>query len=141
MTETYRIVTGVDGSASSRAALRWALWHADLAGGAITALMAWDLSPIYGWAPDDAGHRTARTLQDVVHEVAGESRVPVERVVVQGGPAKALIDAAADADLLVVGSRGHGGFTGALLGSVGQHCVQHAACPVVVVREPGGRTG
>lgn len=135
MTETYQIVTGVDGSASSRAALRWALWHADLTGGAVTALMAWDLSPIYGWAPDDADHATAQTLREAVHDVAGESRVPVERVVVQGGPAKALLEAAAGADLLVVGSRGHGGFTGALLGSVGQHCVQHAPCPVVVVRE------
>jgi nucleotide-binding universal stress UspA family protein len=60
--------------------------------------------------------------------------VDIRPVVVEGNPARALLDAAKGADLLVVGSRGHGGFTEALLGSVGQHCVHHADCPVVVIR-------
>jgi nucleotide-binding universal stress UspA family protein len=62
--------------------------------------------------------------------------VVIRPVVVRDNAARALIDAAKDADLLVVGSRGHSGFTEALLGSVGQHCVHHAHCPVVVVRTP-----
>ena len=60
--------------------------------------------------------------------------VDIRPVVVEDNPARALLDAAKGADLLVVGSRGHGGFTEALLGSVGQHCVHHAECPVVVIR-------
>ncbi|WP_317620853.1 universal stress protein [Streptomyces sp. CBMA123] len=60
--------------------------------------------------------------------------VEIRTRVQEGGAAACLLDAARGAELLVVGSRGHGGFTGALLGSVGQHCVQHAPCPVVVVR-------
>jgi nucleotide-binding universal stress UspA family protein len=55
--------------------------------------------------------------------------------VVQGHPAQVLLDASAGAELLVIGSRGHGGFVGAMLGSVGQHCVHHATCPVVIIRD------
>lgn len=58
----------------------------------------------------------------------------VRTQVAEGNPARVLLSAAAGADLLVVGSRGHGGFTEALLGSVGQHCAHHARCPVVVIR-------
>ena len=62
--------------------------------------------------------------------------VEIRPLVVQDNPAQALLDCAKGADLLVVGNRGHGGFTGALLGSVGQHCAQHAECPVVIIRGP-----
>ena len=65
--------------------------------------------------------------------------VEIRPLVVQDNPAQALLDCAKGADLLVVGNRGHGGFTGALLGSVGQHCAQHAECPVVIVRGPKAR--
>jgi nucleotide-binding universal stress UspA family protein len=136
----YKIVVGVDGSPASKAALGWALWHAGLTGGEITALMAWDYPPIYNWeipGPEDFNHRTATALREVISEVAEENpNTEIHKEVAQGNPAKALIDSASDADLLVVGSRGHGGFTGALLGSVSQHCVHHAPCPIVVHGSP-----
>lgn len=135
----YTIVVGVDGSPASKAALRWAVWQAGLADGGITALMAWDAPLIYNWeAPglEDFATITAKNLNAVIKEVAGDSEVEISREVAQGHPARALLDAAesSNADLLVVGNRGHGGFAEALLGSVSQHCVHHARCPVVVVR-------
>ncbi len=88
---------------------------------------------------DDGGTNFAelaeKTIVDVINKVVDPvSDVRIRSRVVQGNPAQVLIDAAEGADLLVVGSRGHGGFTGALLGSVGTHCVHHARCPVVVIR-------
>ena len=78
-----------------------------------------------------------KTLGEAVAEVAGENPLAyVERVVTEGPAAQALVEAAEDADLLVVGSRGHGGFTGLLLGSVSQQCAHHAPCAVVIVRKP-----
>jgi nucleotide-binding universal stress UspA family protein len=77
------------------------------------------------------------TLNDTIaHAVPGQDADRVTKRVVMGHPARVLVDAAADADLLVVGSRGRGGFTGTLLGSVSQHAIAHGACPVVVAREP-----
>ena len=83
-----------------------------------------------------------KVLTDAIGEVAGQKGLaPVTALVRQGHAAQALLEAAAKADLLVVGSRGHGGFAEALLGSVSQHCVQHAPCPVVIVRgAPARRT-
>ena len=133
----YTIVLGVDGSPSSKAALRWAVWHAELTGGSITALMAWDVPAIYNWEPpEDAVATTARRLAEVIQETVGEPPVEIHREVAEGHPARALLDAAeeAGADLLVLGKRGRGGFTEALLGSVSQYCVHHARCPVVIVR-------
>ncbi|SDJ95254.1 Nucleotide-binding universal stress protein, UspA family [Actinopolyspora mzabensis] len=142
MTEetTYRITVGVDGSPASKAALRWAGRQARLTEGEITAVIAWEYPPIYGWeVPNgaDLDRDAARTLNAVLAETLGEeTSVVSHREVVQGHPARALLDVANEtaAALLVVGSRGHGGFTGALLGSVSQHCVAHARTPVVVVR-------
>lgn len=139
-----RIVAGVDGSPTSVAALRWAVGQARLAGAAVDAVIAWHF-PVgyggfgYGTVPlidnaDFAG-LAAKTLREAV-EAAGvaDTGVSVREHVVEGNPARVLLDAAAGADLLVVGSRGYGGFTEMLLGSVGQHCVHHASCPVVVIR-------
>ncbi len=142
---TPRIVVGVDGSPSSRTALRWAVRQAELTGATVDAVIAWQY-PVnfgtYGWAPvpmeedgADFGELAEKTLTDAISEtVDPSSDVPVRQLVIQGNPAQVLLDAAKDADLLVVGSRGHGGFTGALLGSVSLYCVHHASCPVVVLR-------
>ncbi|MGW3472253.1 universal stress protein [Saccharopolyspora sp. NPDC000995] len=138
-----RIVVGVDGSPGSRAALRWALRYAEQCGGAVTAVMAWVPSTFTEVTPmppalsdEDSVARAAWELRKSVDETSAllATSVPVQREVVRGHAARALLDEAQGADLLVVGSRGHGGFVGALLGSVSRHCVSHAHCPVVVVR-------
>ncbi len=134
----------VDGSPSSRSALRWAVSQARLTGGTVDAVIAWQIPASmtgYGWTmllPDTGFEDIAKqTLAEAISDVAGpgdDYEVRMRPLVVQGIPAQVLIDASADADLLVVGSRGHGGFAEALLGSVGQHCVQHAHCPVLIMR-------
>ncbi|MBY8889076.1 universal stress protein [Streptomyces sp. PTM05] len=136
-----RIVVGADGSAASRAALAWAVGQARLTGASVEAVIAWEYpAGVYaGWSaplPDvDFGELAAKTLSELVATVAaGEPSVEVRQTVVADNASRALLDTARGADLLVVGNRGHGGFTEALLGSVSQHCVQHADCPVVVVR-------
>jgi nucleotide-binding universal stress UspA family protein len=139
-----RIVVGVDGSAASRAAFRWAVRQAELTGATVQAITAWQY-PVatggYAWAPvavldgTDLQEAAEKTLADEISEVVG-ARTDIKLLpqAVEGNPAQVLLDAAAGADLLVVGSRGHGGFAGALLGSVSQHCVHHAACPVLIIR-------
>jgi len=138
-----RIVVGVDGSESSRAALAWAVRQAALTGATVDAVHAWHIPVTYGYGygyamvlpVPDLEKLAGRVIDKAVAEVADlASGVEIRAVTVEGNPARALLDAAKDADLLVVGSRGHGGFTEALLGSVSQHCVHHADCPVVVIR-------
>jgi len=138
----------VDGSDESEEALRWALEEARLRNATVRAVFAWRdpyvLAPGFGLPEDfefDAlRERAVETLDAVVAEVVGtQSDVPVEAVIAEGPAGSVLVEAAGDADLLVVGSRGHGGFVGLLLGSVSQQCVTHAPCPVLVVR--GRRSG
>jgi nucleotide-binding universal stress UspA family protein len=139
-----RIVAGVDGSASSLAALRWAVRQAELTRGTVEAVIAWQFPAVgggYGWAPvamietGDPQEIAAKTVTEAISSVVDPaSDVKVSSQVGEGAAAQVLLDAAVGADLLVVGSRGHGGFAGALLGSVSQHCVYHAPCAVVVVR-------
>lgn len=135
-----RIVVGVDGSPASRSALAWAARQAELTGGGVDAVIAWQYPVGYG-APsaavpdfDFAGNARQALAEAIAEASAGSPRVGIRQHVVQGHPAAALLKASDNADLLVVGNRGHGGFTEALLGSVSQHCVHHARCPVVVVR-------
>lgn len=137
-----RIVAGVDGSPSSVDALRWAVRQAELSGGTVDAVIAWQYPMTaggMGWAPmsglDDTDYAELATkaLSDSVGQVVAAANVPVRQVVRAGNPAQMLLDAASGADLLVVGSRGHGEFADALIGSVSQRCVHHARCPVVVV--------
>ncbi|MER5476438.1 universal stress protein [Streptomyces sp. NPDC002734] len=142
--EPGRVVVGVDGSDPSRAALRWAVRYAERTGGTMEALNAWDFPHFHGslgWLPppssDEAALRTRalEELEEAVRETVG-ARPPVGILseVRYGTAAGVLIDASRGAELLVVGARGLGGFSGLLLGSVSQHCVQHAACPVLVIR-------
>jgi nucleotide-binding universal stress UspA family protein len=137
-----RIVVGVDGSSHSEEALRWALCQARLTGASVDAVTSWTMPVDFGGsagavAAYDWEGLAATTLQETVaHAVDAADADRVSQHVVMGHPTKVLLDAAADASLLVVGSRGRGGFTGMLLGSVSQHVVARAACPVVVVRNP-----
>lgn len=139
-----RIVVGVDGSPSSEDALRWAVRQAGLTGAKVEAVIAWHLPLLvggYSWPPvgvletTDFGKLAQKVLTGaIVTAVGPDGAERVVTVVKQGDAAEVLIDAADGAEALVVGSRGHGGFTEALLGSVSQHCVHHAPCPVVVIR-------
>lgn len=136
----YTIVVGVDGSPSSRAALRWAVWQAKQVGGSITAVMAWNSPLVFDWRVhflEDLASASSSTLHQVVDEVVDDPTVHVHKEVVQSHPARALLDTVRDlnANLLVLGNRGYSGFAEALLGSVSQHCVHHARCPTVIVRE------
>jgi nucleotide-binding universal stress UspA family protein len=137
------IVVGVDGSEASKEALRWALEESRLRRSELRAVYAWLYPQIGGRGyippelldPDLLRETAQERLDALVAEVAGESPgVELEGVVREGPAAKVLTEAAEEAELLVVGSRGHGGFAGLLLGSVSQQCTQHAPCPVVVVR-------
>jgi len=138
-----RIVVGIDGSPSSKAALAWAVRQAERTGGTIEAVTAWH-HPIVLAAPfgpacvlpeTDFAEVAAHVLSQVVSETVDQAGpVKVSSMVREGKPDEVLLEAAQGADLLVVGSRGHAGLTEALLGSVSQHCVHHAQCPVVIVR-------
>ncbi|MFF5782994.1 universal stress protein [Streptomyces virginiae] len=135
-----RVVVGIDGSPSSHAALRWAVQYAELTGGGVVAVAAWEPPWAYGWsapAVDPTFDRTIaeRGLLNQVHQVLGESgAAQVRKRLVKGHPVEVLLSEAEGAEALVVGSRGMGGFRRTLLGSVSQQCALHATCPVVIVR-------
>ena len=131
-----KIVVGVDGSASSQQALRWAARQARLTGEGLHAVSVWDY-PTGALVLEDIDWFgiTSKTLDDAMTtSLDPEDADRVQRSVLRGYPVRVLLDAAADADLLVVGSRGRGGMVGMLLGSVSQNVVVNARCPVVVVR-------
>jgi nucleotide-binding universal stress UspA family protein len=139
-----RIVVGVDGSACARKALAWAIEEAKLRGDVVVALHACPyplLAPTMdGVAPvlpgPDYDRDSQRLLEREIQTVrGGPDGVKVTPRVSELSPAPALVRASDGADLLVLGSRGLGGFTGMLLGSVGSHCSQHAKCPVVIIRD------
>ena len=138
-----RIVVGVDGSPSSMTALRWAILQAELTGCDVEAVTAWQLPSRYGFAAvtdraTDFEGDARKVLAGALNEVSSvEPDVLIRSSVAAGHPAEVLVRAARGADMLVVGSRGHGGFTGAVLGSVSQYCVHHAPCPVLVIRGTG----
>ncbi|MQM26184.1 universal stress protein [Glycomyces albidus] len=135
------VVVGVDGSSSSRRALRWALRQASATAAKVVAVQAWEVPRKYGTGvmlmPGAQWDAEARnSLRSAVEPAAAAwPGVVVEQHAVEGHPVQVLLDAARNADLLVLGNRGLGGFAGALLGSVSQHCVRHASCPVVVVHD------
>jgi nucleotide-binding universal stress UspA family protein len=134
------IVVGVDGSEPSRRALAWATRQAKLTGATVHAVIAWEPPIAFGFEPVvglgwDFAADALKALEQVVDETVGPDRtVDVRASAIEGRPAPVLIQAAETAELLVVGHRGRGAFPGMTLGSVAVHCVQHASCPVVVVR-------
>jgi nucleotide-binding universal stress UspA family protein len=142
-----RIVVGVDDSVGGRAALAWALDEARLRGARLEVTHSlsspWSEGFNREWPSDEAWfvEQAKKLLEELVAEVDTEGIAvkPVTVIVRAEGPGFGLIDRAAGADLLVVGSRGRGGFTGLLLGSVSTQCVHHAPCPVVVVPAPHDR--
>jgi nucleotide-binding universal stress UspA family protein len=141
------IVVGVDGSAGAKAALEWAVAEARLRGAKLRIAHAWHLPaatygsggfvPPVGMTWEDDLEAAARAGLDKTVDEASEllAGLEVERHLGEGPAATVLIRAAEGADLLVVGSRGLGGFKELLLGSVGHQCAQHAPCPVVIVRK------
>jgi nucleotide-binding universal stress UspA family protein len=155
------IVVGVDGSPGSDAALRWALAEAKLRGVPLRAVNAYELpqlpvgGPLVG-APgvfasgateedleplrSAAVTQAERIIEDALERMGpATDRIETESAAVEGPAAETLIAAARDAELLVVGSRGHGGFVGLLLGSVSQKVVHHQPCPVVILPPPEER--
>ncbi|HST48520.1 universal stress protein [Jatrophihabitans sp.] len=137
-----RIVVGVDGSEQSKLALRWAGTLSEWTGAAIHAVTAWHIPASFAWAagssyvpPEmDPQADAERMLKEVLAEVfATDPPREVQAVVCEGSAAQALLEHSDSSSLLVVGSRGHGGFAGLLLGSVSSHCAEHAKCPVLVV--------
>jgi nucleotide-binding universal stress UspA family protein len=136
------IVVGVDGSTTSRDALVWAMRQATLTGAPVRAVNVWH-HPSEVFTPAEPGSRlllpdpernAADELAMVVSQADERTGVPLEQRVVEGQTIPVLLEQAQDASLLVLGSRGRGAFTGMLLGSVSEHCVSHASCPVAVVR-------
>ena len=142
------IVVGVDGSEASMEALRFALEEGRRRGAEVKVVKAWEVPPLAygaGWsvpAPVDDYEKVADTkLQKIIDDAADLSAgVKVTPVLCEGQAASVLCAQAAGADLLVVGSRGLGGFRGLLLGSVGQECAHHATCPVVIIPHGRGET-
>lgn len=135
-----RIVVGVDGSPSSRRALEWAIGQARATGAVVDAVACWVYPAMYGVVMakpeprlgEETGHTLARTVADVA---GGDPPVEIRQTVLLGNAAEELLGRAAGADLLVLGRREHHAFVNVLAGSVSQYCVQHARCPVVVLRD------
>jgi len=135
-----RIVVGIDGSPSSLDALDWAARQADLTGSSLEIVMTWLWPSSYGWAVPvptdfDPEEDVRHSLEAAVEGV--RTRYPDLRIdprVVSGHPAPILVEASKGADLLVVGSRGHGEFVGMLIGSVSEYCATNGHCPVLVHR-------
>ena len=140
------IVVGVDGSPCSLDALRWAVEEARGREARVVAVLAWTMPHVSTMHEAlhvldvDFEQDARKSLDAAVGGAVSNAEVEIERVVTEGAAAAVLIEAARGAELLVVGSRGHGGFAGLLLGSVSQQVVAHAHCPVVVVRTLDGRT-
>lgn len=136
-----KIVVGIDGSEAAQRGLEWAVAEAAVRDARLVVVHAWQpstavMSP-YGATLADPVSLADAARSTLVDSVAAADQtglaIPPEQVLVQGPAAPALIEAAHGSSLLVVGSRGRGGFTGLLLGSVSQQIAQHATVPVVIV--------
>lgn len=137
------VVVGVDGSPDSGRALKWAADYARMCEAPVHAIALWDLPPDFGF-PMNFGEEDCSRLADqtgvmldrTVRDVLGDDSQVVQQVK-RGHPAAALVEASKSAQLLVMGSRGHGALIGMLVGSVGHYCAQHAQCPVVLMPSRG----
>jgi len=135
---TSRILVGVDGSAGSRRALRWAVEEAAAHGGAVQAVTVWQTLYEAGAVPYpvDEGKLAEQARERLVHaiaQVAGQYAAGIEPLVVEGDPAQTLCGWSAAADLLVLGAHGHGGSSQPVLGTVSATCANNSHCPVVIV--------
>ncbi len=139
-TQARLIVVGMDGSSSSMAALEWAARQAELTHSAVEAVTTWHWPTSYGYAvPLASEFNPATEATKVAGAAVAATRqrhpdIDTRLSVVEGYAAQVLVDRSKDAELLVVGSRGHSELAGMLLGSVSEHCVSHAHCPVLVLR-------
>lgn len=143
------IVVGIDGSPGSRLALEFAVGEAELRGSDLRLVCTWQVPmPVYGGAmmaptvpvdpfAEESRELAARQMSEVL---AGHADVGAELVLREGSAARLLVEESKQAELLVVGSRGRGGFAGLLMGSVSQQCAVHASCPVVIVPAPAQHT-
>jgi nucleotide-binding universal stress UspA family protein len=134
-----RIVAGIDGSPASIIALEWAARQAEYTEASLEVVASWEWPTSFGWSFIPDGYDPARDMEQTLEPVlarlrAAHPNVVVSSKIVEGHPAPVLIQESVGADLLVVGSRGHGEFVGMLIGSTSEHCVANAACPVVVIR-------
>lgn len=138
-----KIVVGIDGSPASTEALKWAVGEARLRDAELHAVHTWQFPTMAETYPGigsissevfDGMRSAAEAALETALDAADTSGIKVTTEVAEGSAAQTLLEAAASADLLVVGSRGRGGFSGLLLGSVSQQCAQHAPCPIVIVR-------
>ena len=137
------IVVGVDGSASADGALEFAVEEAALRGASLRVVCAWEYRPVVDTDsvyPSEMFDAFPKEQQDIVSKALARATelqplVACEGKVLAGQPASVLLEEAKHADMIVIGSRGRGGFASLLLGSVGQQVVHHALCPVVVVRQ------
>ena len=142
--QSNRIVVGHDGSGGGDEALKMALKLADALQASVLIVRAWSMVTAprrpdweFGYVPSFDEMSAAvhdHLVNDTATDVARFSDLPVEHRAVHASPAKSLVELSSDAVMLVVGSRGLGGFAGLMLGSVSEQCVRHAACPVLVVR-------
>ena len=142
-----RVVVGIDGSEGSLPALVWAHDQAALVGADLEVVIAWEALVVpSGWpvaSPTtgidyDPAEVAERIASEAMDKALGGRPEGTRTVIVQGHPANVLVDASEGADLLVVGSSGHGAFVGMLLGSVSSYCAHRAHCPVVITRAPQG---
>jgi nucleotide-binding universal stress UspA family protein len=132
----HGIVVGIDGSPSSIRALRWAVAQARLTGEGVDTVTAWQIPAFYGYATAfDADLETLawQVARETLADVEVPEGVHVAQHVAQGTPAELLLDASHRATLVVMGARGHGEFTGLLIGSASQQVIARARCPVVVI--------
>ncbi len=137
--DARRIVVGIDGSDPAERALDWAVSEAIRRDDPLHLVSAWMVPMTLGYAFTSSGPGVGDAARETCEQAAAEVRrrtsdLTLTTETVEQSPGPALVAASKDADLLVVGSRGTGGFHGLLIGSVSQYCARHAECSVVIVR-------